>query len=152
MTAVRLRGNDYRTRAIEVHRRHYDGETFEALAEEYECHYDVMRRWVKDGRKYDAPHMDDRDAQREQLTGILWAEILETAEDGDAKALPALLDRLAKFNGLDHAHRVQEAQLQLDAAKVRMLATVMTTALEQAEVPIPQRKRVLELIAHASNG
>lgn len=151
MTAVRLRGNDYRQRAIEVHRRHYDGETYEALAAEYDCHYDVMRRWVKHGRRYDAPHMDDRDNQRAQATAILWAEILEASDNGDTKSLPALLDRLAKMNGLDHAHRVQEAQLQLDAAKVRMLSDLMLTALEQADVEVPKRRKVLELIANAND-
>jgi transposase-like protein len=151
MTAVRLRGNDYRQRAIDVHRRHIDGETFEELAAEFGCHYDVMRRWVKHGRRYDAPDMDDRDEQRKQATGILWAEILEATDDGDTKALPGLIDRLAKMNGLDHAHRVQEAQLKLDAAKVQMLSDLMLAALEQAEVEIPKRRKVLELIANASN-
>jgi transposase-like protein len=150
MTAVRLRGNDYRQRAIDVHQRHIAGETYEELADEYGCHYDVMRRWVKHGRRYDAPDMDDRDEQRAQATGILWAEILEASEEGDTKALPPLLDRLAKMNGLDHAHRVQEAQLKLDAAKVQMLSNLMLTALEQAEVEIPKRRKVLELIAGTS--
>lgn len=147
MTAVRLRGNDYRQRAIELHRRHLNGETLTELAAEYECHYDVMRRWIKHGRRYDAPDMDDRDTQRRELTGILWAEILQAADEGDTKALPALLDRLSKFNGLDHAHRVQEAHLQLHAAQVKLLSDAMTTALEAADIPIPQRRKVLELIA-----
>lgn len=151
MTAARLRGNDYRQRAIEVHRRHRDGELIKDIANEYDAHPDVVGRWIKHGRRYDAPNMDDRDTQREEITGILWAEILEATEDGDTKSLPALIDRMAKLNGLDHTHRVQEAQLQLDAARVKLLADAMSNALEQAEVPVPQRRRVLELIANANS-
>jgi hypothetical protein len=124
-----------------------DGESFEALAEEYECHYDVMRRWVKHGRRYDAPDMDDRDGQRGELNGILWAEILEATEADDPKALVPLVDRLSKMNGLDHAHRVQEAQLQLDAARITLLGQRMAEALKAADIPPEQQVKVLELVA-----
>lgn len=147
MTAVRLRGDEYRKRAIEVHRRHFNGELIKDLADEYNAHPDVVGRWIKHGRRYDAPHMDDRDTQRDELNGILWAEILEATEADDPKALVPLIDRYTKMNGLDHAHRLQEAHLQLHAAQVRLLSDAMTTALEAADIPIPQRRRVLELIA-----
>lgn len=149
MTAVRLRGNDYRNRAIEAHRRHVDGELIKDIADSYDAHPDVVARWIKHGRRFDAPNMDARDEQREELNGILWAEILEATEADDPKALVPLVDRLTKMNGLDHSHRVEEAKLQLDAARVRLLAERMTQALEGADIPIEQRRKVLELIAHA---
>lgn len=152
MTAVRLRGNDYRTRAIEVHRRNIGGETLTELAEEYACSHEAMRLWVKHGRRYDAPDMDDRDGQRAEANSILWGEIWEATEKGDGKEVVVLLDRLSKFNGLDHSHRVQEAKLQLDAARIQLMSTTMTKALEGAEVPVSQRRKVLELMMTYANG
>jgi transposase len=147
MTAVRLRGNDYRQRAIEVHRRHLDGELIKDIADDYNAHPDVVGRWIKHGRRYDAPNMDDRDGQRTELNGILWAEILEATEADDPKALVPLVDRLTKMNGLDHSHRVQEAQLHLDAARIRLMAERMGKALDAAGVPPDQQIKVLELVA-----
>lgn len=152
MTTVRLRGTDHIERAKTVCQRHLDGEDIQEMADEYGCHYDVMRRWIKTGRRYIHPDMNDRDAQRQEANSILWAEIVEATEAGDSKEVVILLDRLAKFNGLDHSHRVQEAKLHLQAAEIQLMSTTMTKALEGANVPVAQRREVLELmIAYANN-
>lgn len=122
------------------------GESVTALATEYGLsRYTIWRRGNQ-GIAARMPDMDDTETQRREATAIVWSQIMEATERGDTQALIPLLDRLAKFNGLDFSHRVQQAQLQLDAARIRLMSEKMTTALEAAGIPVPQRRAVLELM------
>lgn len=135
--------------ADEIATRLEAGESVTVLAAEYGLSRITIWRRANQGIAARMPSMNDQDSQREELNAIVWTQIMEATDKGDVKALIPLLERVAKMNGLDHSHRVQEAQLQLDAARVRLLADAMTTALEKAEIPVKQRRKVLELIASA---
>lgn len=124
------------------------GEKINDLAEEYGVTRMTLWRWNNQALAEAMPHMDNRDEWREELTGVLSEALQNACESGDDKAIVSLIDRLSKLNGLDHAHRVQEAQLQLHAAQVKLIADTMKQALETAGVDLEQRKRVLEAIAH----
>lgn len=123
------------------------GEKINDLAEEYGVTRMTLWRWNNQATAEAMPHMDDRDEWREELTGVLAEALQNACESGDDKGIVSLIDRLAKLNGLDHAHRVQEAQLQLDAARVRLLAERMGQALDAAGVPTEQQIKVLEHVA-----
>jgi neutral trehalase len=135
--------------ADEIATRLEAGESVTALAAEYGLSRITVWRRGNQGIAARMPGMDDRDEARAEITAILWTEIMEATQTNDRKALVPLLDRYARMNGLDHSHRVEEAKLQLDAVRVKLLSDAMTNALEQAEVSIPQRRKVLELIANA---
>lgn len=136
--------------ADEIATRLEAGESVTALATEYGLSRITIWRRANQGISVRMPNMDDQDGQREELNAIVWQQIMEATQKNDVKSLIPLLERVAKMNGLDHSHRVQEAQLQLDAARVKLIANAMTTALEKADIPIAQRRKVLELIANAS--
>jgi hypothetical protein len=138
--------------ADEIATRLEAGESVTALATEYGLSRVTVWRRANQGLAARMPHMDDREEQRQEINALLWAEVMEATQKGDTRNLVPLLDRMAKMNGLDHAHRVEEAKLQLDAARVQLLSTAMTQALEQADIPIPQRRKVLELIANGAKG
>lgn len=137
--------------ADEIATRLDNGEKVTDLATEYGISRITLWRRGNQGIAARMPHMDDDQESREELTGILWRRIAVASEKGDDKALVMLVDRLNKMNGFDHTHRIDLARLKLDAARIELMATAMTKALEQADVPIPQRKRVLELIANAND-
>lgn len=132
--------------ANEIALRLDKGETVTALATEYGLERTTVWRRANQGIAARMPDMDDTDTQRREATAIVWQQIMEATERGDTKELIPLLDRLTKFNGLDFTHRVQAAQLQLDAARIRLMSDRMTTALEQAGIPVAQRRQVLELM------
>lgn len=133
--------------ADEIARRLDDGESVTALAAEYGLHRQTIWRRANQGVAARMPDKDDENGWREELTAVLTRRIVEVSIKGDDKALVPLIDRLAKLNGYDHAHRLDVARLRLDAARVQMLAQRMDQALEQAGVPPVQRVQVLELIA-----
>jgi transposase-like protein len=131
----------------EVALRLANGEKVNDVAEELGISRITLWRWNNQAIAEAMPHMDDRDEWREELTGVIADRIRETSTKGDDRSLVALVDRLAKLNGLDHSHRVDEARLQLDSARVRLLAERMATALNAAGVPPEQQVKVLELVA-----
>lgn len=126
------------------------GEKVNDLADEYGVTRMTIWRWNNQATAEAMPHMDDREEWREELTGVISEALQKACEAGDDKAIVSLIDRLAKLNGLDHTHRVQEAHLQLHAAQVTLMADTMKQALETAGVSLEQRREVLELIAHAN--
>lgn len=136
--------------ADEIATRLEAGESVTALAAEYGLSRVTVWRRANQGLAARMPNMDDDSESRQELTGILWNRIAAASEKGDDKALVMLVDRLNKMNGFDHTHRVDLARLRLDAAKIELLAQTMTKALEAAEVSLPQRRKVLEAIAHAN--
>lgn len=117
MTAVRLRGTDYLDRAIEAHQRHIDGESFYDLAEAYDAHYDVVRRWVKEGRKHFHPPLTDRLAHLQSLSDELLSRIPD-AEDVDAVRLAK---QVGEWLGLSHADRQKDAELAMERERLDML-------------------------------
>jgi hypothetical protein len=137
--------------ANEIATRLDAGESVTQLATEYGLERTTIWRRGNQGIAARMPHMDDDTESREELTGILWKRIAACSEKGDDKALVMLVDRLNKMNGFDHTHRIDLARLRLDAARIELMSQAMTRALEQADVPIPQRRRVLELIANAND-
>lgn len=137
--------------ANEIATRLDNGESVNDLALEYGLERTTIWRRGNQGLAARMPHMDDDQESREELTAILWRRIAVTSAMGDDKALVMLVDRLNKMNGFDHTHRIDLARLKLDAARIELMATAMTRALEEAEVPVAKRRRVLELIANANN-
>lgn len=131
----------------EVALRIAQGEKVNDIAEELGISRMTLWRWNNQAVAEAMPHMDDREEWREELTGVIAQRIQDTATKGDDRALVALVDRLAKLNGLDHSHRAEEARLQLDSARVRLLAERMAQALNAAGVPTEQQVKVLELVA-----
>lgn len=124
-----------------------NGETVNDVAEDLGISRMTLWRWNNQAIAEAMPHMDDRDEWREELTGIIADRIRQTSTKGDDRSLVALIDRLARLNGLDHSHRVDEARLQLDAARIRLLAERMAKALTAAGIPQEQQLEVLEQIA-----
>lgn len=55
-----------------------------------------------------------------------------------------VLDRMAKHEGLNHADRVADAQLVIDAAKVQVMAGALVQALAVLEVSVEDKRRVIE--------
>lgn len=139
-----------RKQADEIATRLDAGESVTDLANEYGLHRQTIWRRANQGIGARFPGMDDRDESREEITAMLWRRIETNFEKGDDKTVALLLERLTKLNGLDHTHRLQEAQLNLDAARIRLMAERMAAALEEADIPISQRRKVLELIAGTS--
>lgn len=135
-----------RKQADEIATRLDAGETVNALATEYGLSRITIWRRANQGIGARFPSMDDRDQSREETTAILWRNIMAADQAGDRKELVTLLDRYSRMNGLDHTHRVQEAQLHLDAARVRLLAERMGEALDAANIPVEQRRAVLEAL------
>lgn len=133
--------------ADEIATRLEAGESVTALATEYGLHRQTIWRRANQGIAARMPGMDDRDGQRAEINALLWAEVMEATDKGDVRSLVPLLDRMAKMNGLDHSHRVEEAKLQLDAARVTLLAQRMAEALKAADIPPEQQVKVLELVA-----
>lgn len=133
--------------ADEIATRLEAGESVTALAAEYGLHRQTIWRRANQGIASRMPDMDDRDGQRAEINALLWAEVMEATDKGDVRSLVPLLDRMAKMNGLDHTHRVEEAKLQLDAARVTLLAQRMAEALKAADIPPEQQVKVLELVA-----
>lgn len=117
MTAVRLRGNDYTQRAIEVHRRNVEGETLTQLAEDYDASHEAIRLWVREGRRHDLPPLDDRQTWLQNLTAEL-ATRLPDADDGDAQRLAK---QIGEWLGLAHVDRQRDAMLLIEAEKLSML-------------------------------
>lgn len=117
MTAVRLRGNDHIERARQVYQRHLDGEEIQDLADEYQCHYDVMRRWIKTGRAQTHPPLEDRYAWLQMFTDELASRIPE-ADDGD---VVRLTKQVGEWLGLAHADRQRDAMLAMEAERLNML-------------------------------
>lgn len=140
-----------RHQADEIAQRLETGEKVDDLATEYGLSRVTIWRRGNQGFAARMPHMDDDQESREELTAILWRRIAATSAMGDDRALVMLVDRLNKMNGFDHTHRIDLARLKLDAARIELMATAMTRALEEAEVPVAKRRRVLELIANANN-
>lgn len=130
----------------EVALRVAQGDKITDLAEEYGISRITLWRWNNQAIAEAMPHMDDRDEWREELTGVLSDRIHTCSIKGDDRNLVSLIDRLTKLNGLDHSHRVDEARLKLDAARIRLLAERMGHALEAAGVPPDQQERVLEAL------
>lgn len=131
----------------EVALRLANGERVNDIAEELGISRMTLWRWNNQATAEAMPHMDDREEWREELTGVIAERIQATATSGDDRSLVALVDRLAKLNGLDHTHRAEEARLQLDSVRVRLLAERMGQALNAAGVPPDQQIKVLELVA-----
>lgn len=124
-----------------------NGEPVNDIADDYGLSRMTIWRWNNQAVAEAMPHMDNRDEWREELTGVLSERIRDTSLKGDDRSLVSLIDRLARLNGLDHTHRVDEARLQLDAARVRMLAERMGNALDAAGIPKAKQLEVLEQIA-----
>lgn len=135
-----------RKQADEIAARLDAGESVTALAAEYGLHRQTIWRRGNQGIGARFPGMDDRDESREEITAMLWRRVEANFEKGDDKTVALLLERLSKLNGLDHAHRLQEAQLRLDATRIRLLADRMGQALDAAGIPIEQRRAVLEAL------
>lgn len=131
----------------EVALRLANGEAPKDVADDYGISRITLWRWNNQAVAEAMPHMDDRDEWREELTGILSDRIQHTSMKGDDRSLVSLIDRLARLNGLDHQHRVDEARLQLDAARIRLLAERMGSVLDAAGVPPDLQERVLEQLA-----
>lgn len=131
----------------EVAVRLANGESPKDVADDYGISRITLWRWNNQAIAEAMPHMDDRDEWREELTGVLSDRIQAASSKGDDRSLVALIDRLSRLNGLDHTHRVDEARLQLDAARIRMLADRMGNALDAAGIPEDQQIKVLEQIA-----
>lgn len=135
-----------RKQANEIATRLDQGATVNELAQEYGLHRQTIWRRAQQGIAARYPGMDDRDEARELMSGILWQRIEANFETGDDKALAVNLDRYAKMNGIDHTHRVQEAQLHLDAKRVQLMADRMDAAFDVAGIPVKQRQAVLEAL------
>lgn len=135
-----------RKQADEIASRLDAGENVTDLASEYGLSRVTVWRRANQGIGSRFPGMDDRDESREEITAMLWRRVEVNFEKGDDKTVALLLERLAKLNGLDHAHRLQEAQLRLDATRIRLLADRMGQALDAAGIPIEQRRAVLEAL------
>lgn len=108
----------------------------------------TLWRWNNQALAEAMPHMDDRDEWREELTGVLSTALQEACEKNDDRAIVTVIDRIAKLNGLDHTHRVDEARLQLDAARIKLMVERMGAALNKAGVPADQQEQVLEALAN----
>lgn len=135
-----------RKQADEIASRLDAGESVTNLANEYGLHRQTIWRRGNQGIGSRFPGMDDRDESREEITAMLWRRIESNFEAGDDKTVALLLERLAKLNGLDHSHRLHEAQLNLDAARIRLMADKMGEALERAGIDKTQRRAVLEAL------
>lgn len=131
----------------EVALRLATGEKVNDIAEELGISRITLWRWNNQATAEAMPHMDDRDEWREELTGVISEALQKACEAGDHRAIDSHIDRLAKLNGLDHTHRVDEAKLQLDAARIRLLSERMGHALEAAGIPPEQQVKVLEIVA-----
>jgi transposase-like protein len=133
MTAVRLRGSDHNERALEVYRRHIDGgETIQDLAQEYGCHYDVMRRWIKTGKKHALPDLDDKVGWFKLIVQDQGAR-LEDAKDADSVRIA---DLLSKLMGVGSVEELRRQMVQLEHAKVVLIAE----AFDRTIADMPDRK------------
>ena len=146
----KLTAHAQQIQANEIARRLDQGETVQALADEYGISRITIWRRANQGFAATMPDKDDDSGWRDELTAVLTQRIVANSVTGDDKALVPLIDRLAKLNGYDHAHRMDVARLRLDAARVQLIAERMETALTAAGLPRATQVKVLEQLAAAS--
>lgn len=143
MTAVRLRGQDAIDRALEVRRMHLDDMmTVQQIADHYDCEPFSVYRWLQLAKKHTLPDLDDKQAWFDLIVTNLGAR-LEDAKDTDAKGLA---QQLAQMLGVGSREELRAYAIQVEEAKVRLVAERLGAALESAGVPVPQRRQVLEAL------
>lgn len=72
--------------------------------------------------------------------------MIERAYADTLRAVPVVLgvhDRAAKLHGLNHSDRIADAQLELDAARVRMWGAAFAEALALLDVPEEDKRAVV---------
>lgn len=132
MPAVRLRGKDHDKRAQECHRLNtQEGWTVEEIADEYDATPRAVYNWLKTGRALDLPQIDDHAGWYNKLVIELGSR-LDDADDGDAVRLAS---QLAKLLGVGSAEELNAQRVQIEAAKV----TIVAQAFDKAIAGLPQR-------------
>lgn len=148
MTAVRLRGQDAKQRAIEVHRLNTEEHwTITQIAEHYEATERAVHAWIKLGRKLALPDLDDKQAWFQLILQDQGSR-LDESKDSDSVAIAK---NLAQLLGVGSAEELKQHMARLETAKVALVAQ----AFDQTISDLPNRKQLRaqfleQLAAHES--
>lgn len=132
MTAVRLRGKDAIDRALEARRLHLDEMmTVEEIADHYQSDERSVYRWLQLAKKHALPPIDDKLAWFNLLVQDQGSR-LEDAKDADSVKIGQFL---AQLLGVGSAEEIRAQLVQIEAAKVALIAQ----AFDQAIAGLPNR-------------
>jgi transposase-like protein len=128
---------------LEARRLHLEEQlTIQQIADHYDATTEAVRLWLILAKKHTLPDLDDKQAWFDLIVTNLGAR-LEDAKDTDAKGLA---QQLAQMLGVGSREELRAYAIQVEEAKVRLVAERLGAALETAGVPVPQRRQVLEAL------
>lgn len=143
MPATRLRGQDAIHRALEAHRMHTDDlMTYTELADHYQCSTEAIRLWLKLAQKHTLPPVDDQLGWLERLVKQLGGR-LEDARDQDAVRLA---HELAALLGIGSAEVLKQQAVQIEAAKIALIAQAFDRAISDLPDVGPRRAAFAEVL------
>lgn len=149
MTAVRLRGQDAITRALEVRTRHLEGmETIQELADHYQASTEAIRQWLKLARQHTLPPLEDREAWLTRIVTNV-AVRLEDAKDADAVKIG---EALTKWLGIGSAQELKQHMAALETAKVALVAKAFDDAVAGQPNRAELRQAFLTAVAAHESG
>jgi hypothetical protein len=106
----------------------------------------IYRRALARTLQEPAAEIRELEAERlDRLQVAVWTKALK----GDLGAVDRVLrvmERRARLLGLDHADGIAERALQLEAARVRLVALAFGKVLDELKLPEPERERLARIL------
>lgn len=121
-----------RMRLDDLYRRAHDALRTDGLETLFDRLRDLLNAMCEDGAEIDTARIID---------------VIDKAYADTYKGIPVALqvsDRAVKLDGLDHAARIADARLELDQATVQVWAGALVTALGLLDVPVADKRAVVE--------
>jgi hypothetical protein len=138
-------------REVKVLEMRRAGFSFQAIADELHISHrsDAAKLYKRAmARTLQEPAADIRRLESERLDALqvgVWARAIA----GDPRSVDSVvrvMERRAKLLGLDHAHGIAERALELEAAKVRLIAVALGKMFDELGLTEAQRRRGQEIL------
>lgn len=143
MTAIRLRGQDAIDRALEARELNLEtGMSVQEIADHYQATERAVYDWLKLAKKHTLPPLDDRMGWFNLIIQDQGAR-LEDAKDADSVRIAQLLSQMM---GVGTLEELRAQAVNIEHAKVRLMAERLGEAFETAGIPVTQRRKVLEAL------
>ena len=117
--------------------------TITELADHYQASTEAIRQWLILAKKHTLPDIDDKLGWFNFIIQNLGAR-MEDAKDTDAAKLGQLLSQMIGVGSLEE---LRAAVVNIEAAKVRLMANKLGDAMTDAGIPVSQRRAVLEVLS-----